>query len=64
LAVFTDRDQQKVEVFIDSDLWKADAFQFHPLVNTSTLVISKAGIRQFLSATGHQWKVLEVPSPD
>ena len=64
LSIFNDRDHQKVVVFIDSGLWKADAFQFHPLVNTSTLVISKDGIQQFLSATGHQWKVLEVPSPD
>ncbi len=64
LAVFTDRDRHKVEVFIDAGLWEAEAFQFHPLVNTSTLVISKDGIRQFLSATGHQWKVLEIPSPD
>jgi Ala-tRNA(Pro) deacylase len=61
LAVFNDRSRHNVEVFIDAALWEAKAFQFHPLVNTSTLVIAKDGIRQFLSATGHRWKVVEVP---
>ncbi len=62
LAVFTDRDRQKVEVFIDASLWKAEEFQFHPLVNTSTLVISKNGIERFLAATGHRWQVVNVPA--
>ena len=64
LALYNDRNDHKVEVFIDSALWQSDAFQFHPLVNTSTLVISKDGIQRFLSATGHRWKVAEIPSPD
>jgi Ala-tRNA(Pro) deacylase len=63
LAIFNDRNGLNVEVFIDESLWQADAFQFHPLVNTSTLVISKDGIRRFLSATGHRWKVVDVPAP-
>ena len=64
LAVFNDRSRQQVELFIDATLWQEDAFQFHPLVNTSTLVISKDGIQRFLSATGHPWKIVAVPSPD
>lgn len=64
LAVFNDRNHHSVEVFIDASLWEADAFQFHPLVNTSTLVISKDSIRRFLSATGHSWTVVPVPTPD
>jgi Ala-tRNA(Pro) deacylase len=60
LAVFNDSDH-KVEVFMDSDLWAADTFLFHPLVNTSTLVIEKADIQRFLEATGHALKVVEVP---
>ena len=63
LAVFNDRARQNVEVFIDATLWAADAYQFHPLVNTSTLVISKDGIRRFLTATGHPWKVVAIPAP-
>lgn len=60
LAVLNDRDR-KVEVVLDSDLWSAQAFQFHPLVNTSTLVVSRNAVRRFLKGTGHAAKILDVP---
>jgi len=60
LAVYNDKDH-KVEVFMDSDLWAADTFLFHPLVNTSTLVIIKADIQRFLQATGHEVNIVEIP---
>ena len=60
LAVYNDTDQA-VEVAVDRDLWKEEAFQFHPLVNTSTLAITKENIIRFLSKTGHDMKVIEVP---
>jgi len=50
-----------VELIIDSALWKSDAFQFHPLVNTSTLVISRNNVKQFLVKTGHDVQILDVP---
>ena len=50
-----------VELIIDSDLWNSDAFQFHPLVNTSTLVISRDNIKRFLDKTGHNAQILDVP---
>ena len=50
-----------VELIIDSALWKSDAFQFHPLVNTSTLVISRDNVKQFLDTTGHRAQLLDVP---
>jgi len=50
-----------VELIIDSDLWKSDAFQFHPLINTSTLVISRGNIKRFLDKTGHSAQILDVP---
>jgi len=50
-----------VEIIIDTDLWASDAFQFHPLVNTSTLVISRNNIKRFLDKTGHETQVLDVP---
>jgi Ala-tRNA(Pro) deacylase len=62
LAVFNDRDRHAVEVFIDRDLWEADAFQFHPLVNSSTLTLPQEGIERFLAATGHEGKIVAVPS--
>jgi Ala-tRNA(Pro) deacylase len=50
-----------VELIIDTALWKSDAFQFHPLVNTSTLVSSRDNVKQFLDTTGHDAQILDVP---
>lgn len=59
-AVVNDVDKT-VELIIDRDLWKSDAFQFHPLVNTSTLVISRDNIKQLLDKTGHSAQIMDVP---
>ena len=50
-----------VEVVFDESLGKEEAFQFHPLVNTSTLVISRKNLLRFLDATGHEIRNLDVP---
>ena len=60
LAIVNDQ-ENKVEVIIDESLWTSEAFQFHPLVNTSTLVISRDNIKRFLDATGHKVKIMEIP---
>ncbi len=60
LAVVNDSDNA-VEVIIDEKLWKSKAFQFHPLVNTSTLVISRDNLNRFLAQTGHKAQILDVP---
>jgi len=54
--------EQEVEVIIDESLWHAEALRCHPLVNTSTLVISQDDIRRFLEITGHLVRVLDVPT--
>lgn len=55
-------DQAKeVGVVVDEGLWKASAFRCHPLVNTSTLVISKENLERFLDRTGHTAQILDVP---
>ena len=59
LAIFNDSDNA-VEVVIDGDLWASEAFQFHPLVNTSTLIIAKESLEKFLDKTGHEAKILDV----
>jgi Ala-tRNA(Pro) deacylase len=51
----------RVEVIVDNDLWQCNSIQCHPLVNTSTLVISKKDIERFLSLTGHTPKIMDVP---
>ena len=50
-----------VELIIDETLWPAEAFQFHPLVNTSTLVISRDNLVRFIELSGHDAKILDVP---
>jgi Ala-tRNA(Pro) deacylase len=60
LALINDTNHD-VKVFIDRDLWLADALQCHPLVNTATLVISREGIERFLRATGHPFQLIDVP---
>jgi hypothetical protein len=62
LDITSTDEEHAVEVFIDRTLWDAPALQCHPLVNTSTLVISHEGMEKFFQATGHEVKVVEVPS--
>lgn len=63
LAIANDTDNA-VEVFVDSALWSSAAFQFHPLINTSTLVITKNGIERFLAVTGHDATVIDIPGQE
>ena len=63
LAVLNDT-AGEVEVVFDDAIWNAPSFRCHPLVNTSTLCISKEGIQQFLELTGHRVRVLDVPGKD
>jgi Ala-tRNA(Pro) deacylase len=60
LAIVNDPGQA-VEVFIDKALWEADAFHFHPLVNTSTLIISRSNLERFIAASGHAIQIIDVP---
>lgn len=61
LGVLNDT-EYAVEVIVDTAVWQADALRCHPLVNTSTLVISQQHIRRFLDLTGHTVQVLDVPT--
>jgi Ala-tRNA(Pro) deacylase len=61
LAVINDT-EKKVEVLFDRALWHSQSFLCHPLINTSTLAISKQGIQRFLELTGHEVIVQDVPA--
>lgn len=50
-----------VEVFVDRDIWAADAFHCHPLVNTATLSVPHESAERFLSATGHSYRLVDIP---
>jgi Ala-tRNA(Pro) deacylase len=60
LGLVNDADQA-VEVIVDEGLWGAEALRCHPLVNTSTLAISRDDVRRFLEITGHRVRILDVP---
>ncbi len=60
LALFNDKEHH-VELFIDEDLWKADALLCHPLVNTATLVIPKLGVERFFELMGHEISLIKFP---
>jgi Ala-tRNA(Pro) deacylase len=61
LAVFNDH-AQNVELFIDRGLWENERFQFHPLVNTATLVMDRPNLEKFLNALNRDYQVVDVPA--
>ncbi len=60
LALYHDK-AHAVELFMDQELWAADSFQCHPLVNTATLEITRDALTRFLEITGHEMKIIDVP---
>ena len=52
MGLVNDEDHH-VELWIDAEIWQADHFLSHPLVNTSTLVLSKSELERFFALTGH-----------
>jgi Ala-tRNA(Pro) deacylase len=45
--------EHQVELWLDTDIWRGEHFLSHPLVNTATLIISKAELKRFFELTGH-----------
>jgi Ala-tRNA(Pro) deacylase len=52
LGLVNDENHQ-VELWIDDAIWEDEYFLCHPLVNTATLVLSKADLLRFFDLTGH-----------
>ena len=48
-----------VELWIDAEIWQSKYFLSHPLVNTATLIISKAELKRFFELTGHALHLFE-----
>jgi len=61
LALYHDK-THAVELFMDQELWEAESFQCHPLVNTATLEITRESLTRFLEITGHEMKIIDVPA--
>jgi Ala-tRNA(Pro) deacylase len=49
----------RVEFWIDAEIWEAEAYLCHPLVNTATLVISRDDLLSFLEITGHRARIFQ-----
>ena len=52
----------QVQLLIDEDIWKEENFLCHPLVNTSTLVLAKKDLINFLKLSGHDANIVPVPT--
>jgi Ala-tRNA(Pro) deacylase len=61
LALMNDREHE-VELVIDRDVWSGAPVRCHPLVNTSTLVLTRDDLLRFLNLTGHVPRVVDVPA--
>lgn len=51
----------RIEVFVDEDAWNVGIFQFHPLVNTATLIIDKTGFEKWLNYINHPFRIISIP---
>jgi Ala-tRNA(Pro) deacylase len=51
----------RVEVIVDRCLWECRSIQCHPLVNTSTLILSRQDLERFLIFTNHPPRIIDVP---
>lgn len=51
----------RMEVIIDRELWTHEAIHSHPLVNTATLLVSPAGVEQFLTLVGCPFRLVDLP---
>jgi len=47
--------EQQVTLWIDAEIWQSEYFLSHPLVNTATLILSKAELERFFVLTGHSF---------
>jgi Ala-tRNA(Pro) deacylase len=52
--------ERQVELWLDEEIWQGELFQSHPLVNTATLLLSKAALERFFEMSGHALHLLKV----
>lgn len=51
----------KIQVVVDEDAWNTGLFRFHPMINTATLTIDRAGFETFMKHTEHAFTVRKIP---
>lgn len=52
--------EKVVKVFLDSEVFAENQVQFHPLVNTATLVLDKEDMLHFIDETGHPYQRIDL----
>ena len=52
LGLVNDTEHQ-IELWMDAQVWQGENFLCHPLVNTATLLLSKASLEVFFKISGH-----------
>ncbi|MFL5176655.1 MAG: prolyl-tRNA synthetase associated domain-containing protein [Microvirga sp.] len=55
--------ERRVTLVLDEALMRADPVNFHPLVNSATTGLSRAGLLKFFAATGHAPRIMRLPEP-
>jgi Ala-tRNA(Pro) deacylase len=50
----------RVQLWIDSEIWRQDNFLCHPLVNTATLMLSKESLERFFEISGHSVNLIDM----
>jgi Ala-tRNA(Pro) deacylase len=61
LGLVNDLDQ-RVTLFVDSQIWGKEYFLCHPLVNTSTLLLAKPDLVRFFELAGHVPHIIDIAS--
>lgn len=61
-ALMNDR-ERRVSLVLDAALMAHETVNFHPLVNSATTGVSRAGLLAFFAATGHAPRILRLPEP-
>lgn len=61
LALANDK-QSNVTLWLDQDIWFNELFHCHPFENTQTWLLSKNDLNTFFEHTGHQPRVMFLPS--
>lgn len=50
----------EVKLYIDSQIWPAEVYLCHPMVNTATLALKREGLERFFALTGHEVEVFSL----
>lgn len=57
LALIND-ESKSIRVVLDQDVFNAESVQFHPLINTATLILKTKDVLRFIEATGHEYQLM------